>query len=168
MNYIYITKTVEYYLTGLSLQDLIVYVCDLNFQTPESTESKVTDTKISKDTSHESIKPGTSRNSLSKATPCSVGGATSSSGGNGSGGDGGRGFGNQPSFRSRTDSVIEYTPPMVGEAAGSTFYITKTGHLDYVVLLKVCLCNKLNRKKIDSFLRLNEIYHFKSYVFLCA
>ena len=63
--------------------------------------------------------------------------STSTSGANGSGCDGGRGFGNQPSFRSRTDSVIEYTPPMVGEAAGSTFYITKTGHLDYVVLLKV-------------------------------
>ena len=47
------------------------------------------------------------------------------------------GFGNQPSFRSRTDSVIEYTPPVVGEAAGSTFYITKAGHIDYVVLLKV-------------------------------
>ena len=47
------------------------------------------------------------------------------------------GFGNQPSFRSRTDSVIEYTPPVVGEAAGSTFYITKVGHIDYVVLLKV-------------------------------
>ena len=147
-------------------QDLIIYVCDLNFQTPESTESKVNDTKISKDTSHESIKPGTSRNSLSKATPCSVGGATSSSGGNGSGGDGGRGFGNQPSFRSRTDSVIEYTPPMVGEAAGSTFYITKTGHLDYVVLLKVCLCNKLHRKNIESFLRFMYSFELRCYRFL--
>ena len=40
-------------------------------------------------------------------------------------------------FRSRTDSVIEYAPPMVGETAGSTFYITKAGHIDYIVLLKV-------------------------------
>ena len=110
----------------------------MNFQTPEPTETKINDTKISKDSGHEAIKPGTSRNSLSKATPSSIGGATSSSGANGSGGDCGRGIGSQPSFRSRTDSVIEYTPPMVGEAAGSTFYITKTGHLDYVVLLKVC------------------------------
>ena len=47
------------------------------------------------------------------------------------------GIGSQLSFRSRTDSVIEYTPPMVGEAAGSTFYITKAGHIDYVQLLKV-------------------------------
>ena len=42
-----------------------------------------------------------------------------------------------PAFRSRTDSVIEYTPPSVGEAAGSTFYINKNGNVDYVVLLKV-------------------------------
>ena len=69
--------------------------------------------------------------------------AGGTSGGAGSGGDGGRGIGSQPSFRSRTDSVIEYTPPMVGEAAGSTFYITKTGYLDYVVLLKVRF-NKCN------------------------
>ena len=44
-----------------------------------------------------------------------------------------------PAFRSRTDSVIEYTPPSVGEAAGSTFYINKNGNVDYVVLLKVSL-----------------------------
>ena len=40
-------------------------------------------------------------------------------------------------FRSRTDSVITYTPPSIGEAPGSTFYIRKNGQIDYLVLLKV-------------------------------
>ena len=72
------------------------------------------------------------------------------------------GFGNQPSFRSRTDSVIEYTPPVVGEAAGSTFYITKAGHIDYVVLLKVdnsywrCI-SLLNVGMLDVTLIMSEI-----------
>ena len=108
------------------------------------------DTKISKDANIEGSKPSITATSHSKTTSssCGVGassnsGAGGTSGGAGSGGDGGRGIGNQPSFRSRTDSVIEYTPPMVGEAAGSTFYITKTGYLDYVVLLKVRF-NKCN------------------------
>ena len=42
-----------------------------------------------------------------------------------------------PLYRSRTDSVIVYTPPCIGEAVGSTFYIKKNGHIDYYVLLKV-------------------------------
>ena len=42
-----------------------------------------------------------------------------------------------PLYRSRTDSVILYTAPSIGEAAGSTFYIRKNGHIDYNVLLKV-------------------------------
>ena len=42
-----------------------------------------------------------------------------------------------PLYRSRTDSVITYTPPSIGEAAGSTFYIRKNGQIDYLVLLKV-------------------------------
>ena len=42
-----------------------------------------------------------------------------------------------PLFRSRTDSLITYTPPAMAEAAGSTFYIRKNGHIDYIVLLKV-------------------------------
>ena len=44
---------------------------------------------------------------------------------------------NVPLFRSRTDSLITYTPPAMAEAAGSTFYIRKNGHIDYIVLLKV-------------------------------
>ena len=39
--------------------------------------------------------------------------------------------------RSRTDSLIIYTPPSVAEAAGATFYIKRSGEVDYVVLLKV-------------------------------
>ena len=39
--------------------------------------------------------------------------------------------------RSRTDSIIVYTPPSITEAPGSTFYIKRSGELDYVVLLKV-------------------------------
>ena len=50
---------------------------------------------------------------------------------------GGGGMSSQLSFRSRTDSLIDYTPPMVGAAAGSTFYINKAGHIDYIILLKV-------------------------------
>ena len=42
------------------------------------------------------------------------------------------------SRRSRTDSIIVYTPPSITEAPGSTFYIKRSGELDYVVLLKVC------------------------------
>ena len=42
-----------------------------------------------------------------------------------------------PLYRSRTDSVIVYTPPCIGEAVGSTFYIRKSGNIDYYVLLKV-------------------------------
>merc|ERR1719225_421639 len=41
-----------------------------------------------------------------------------------------------PLYRSRTDSVITYTPPSIGEAPGSTFYIRKNGQIDYLVLLK--------------------------------
>jgi len=41
------------------------------------------------------------------------------------------------SRRSRTDSLIIYTPPSVAEAAGATFYIKRSGEIDYVVLLKV-------------------------------
>ena len=44
-----------------------------------------------------------------------------------------------PLYRSRTDSVIVYTPPCIGEAVGSTFYIRKNGFIDYYVLLKVLL-----------------------------
>ena len=43
------------------------------------------------------------------------------------------------SRRSRTDSIIIYTPPSITEAPGSTFYIKRSGELDYVVLLKVNL-----------------------------
>jgi hypothetical protein len=39
--------------------------------------------------------------------------------------------------RSRTDSIIIYTPPTITEAPGSTFYIKRSGEMDYVVLLKV-------------------------------
>ena len=42
--------------------------------------------------------------------------------------------------RSRTDSLIIYTPPSVAEAAGATFYIKRSGEVDYVVLLKVNIC----------------------------
>ena len=42
-----------------------------------------------------------------------------------------------PLYRSRTDSVIVYTPPSIGEAVGSTFYIRKNGCIDYYVQLKV-------------------------------
>ena len=44
-----------------------------------------------------------------------------------------------PLYRSRTDSVITYTPPSIGEAPGSTFYIRKNGQIDYMVLLKVTI-----------------------------
>ena len=47
-------------------------------------------------------------------------------------------LGPPPLYRSRTDSDITYTPPSIGEAPGSTFYIRKNGHIDYLVLLKVC------------------------------
>jgi len=39
--------------------------------------------------------------------------------------------------RSRTDSIVVYTPPSITEAPGSTFYIKRSGEIDYVVLLKV-------------------------------
>lgn len=42
-----------------------------------------------------------------------------------------------PLDRSRTDSLIVYTPPCIAEAVGSTFYIRKNGQMDYLVLLKV-------------------------------
>lgn len=46
-----------------------------------------------------------------------------------------------PLHRSLTDSLITYTPPSIGEAPGSTFYIRKNGQIDYLVLLKVRLRN---------------------------
>ena len=42
-----------------------------------------------------------------------------------------------PFCRSRTDSLIRYTPTTQAEAPGATFYVDKKGDLDYVVLLKV-------------------------------
>lgn len=42
-----------------------------------------------------------------------------------------------PFHRSRTDSLISYTPTTVAEAPGATFYISRKGEIDYVVLLKV-------------------------------
>jgi len=43
----------------------------------------------------------------------------------------------QPSFRSRTDSQVAYTPGAAPEAAGAGAYINKRGELDLPVLLKV-------------------------------
>ena len=87
------------------------------------------DKQLNKDTKIDQGKQVSSCSPQSKPSASTTGGGVSSPTMGG--------FGNQPSFRSRTDSVIEYTPPVVGEAAGSTFYITKAGHIDYVVLLKV-------------------------------
>ena len=87
------------------------------------------DKQLNKDTKIDQGRQVSSCSPQSKPSPSTTGGGASSPTMGG--------FGNQPSFRSRTDSVIEYTPPVVGEAAGSTFYITKAGHIDYVVLLKV-------------------------------
>ena len=42
-----------------------------------------------------------------------------------------------PFCRSRTDSIIRYTPTTQAEAPGATFYVDRKGDLDYVVLLKV-------------------------------
>ena len=38
--------------------------------------------------------------------------------------------------RSRTDSLVAYTPANIGEAPGATFYINKKGGIDYHQLLK--------------------------------
>ena len=94
-------------------------------------EQGLQETKIVKDVAMESTKSVQPLVSHTKPSSSSTAGGPSSPGGGG--------ISSQISFRSRTDSVIEYTPPMVGEAAGSTFYITKAGHIDYVVLLKVNL-----------------------------
>ena len=91
------------------------------------------DNFIIKDTSSDHGKSFSSKVVIT-ATPSSP---SSNAGGLSSPGEGGGGSSRQPSFRSRTDSLIEYTPPVVGEAAGSTFYINKAGHIDYVILLKV-------------------------------
>ena len=108
-------------------------------------ESKITDTKISKEVNVEGSIPGITSTPYSKPSSSAAAAAVGSSS------SGGGGISSQPSFRSRTDSVIEYTPPMVGEAAGSTFYITKTGYLDYVVLLKVSCWNQFVMKKLFLF-----------------
>ena len=50
---------------------------------------------------------------------------------------GGQSQGRPPFYRSRTDSLITYTPTTAAEAPGATFYIDRKGELDYVVLLKV-------------------------------
>lgn len=42
-----------------------------------------------------------------------------------------------PNARSRTDSLVKYTPQNIGEAPGATFYINKKGGIDYNQLLKV-------------------------------
>ena len=127
-------------------------------QTPERTEVKATDTKVSKEVSLEGSKPVTASTPYSKSSSSAAAAVSSSP-------SGGGGNERHPSFRSRTDSVIEYTPPMVGEAAGSTFYITKTGYLDYVVLLKVSYFNLLIMNlglclySIPSFFIQNAISH---------
>ena len=60
-----------------------------------------------------------------------------------------------PLYRSRTDSLITYTPPSIAEAPGSTFYIRKNGQIDYLVLLKVRYSNYL-------FGRFSFTYHVSS------
>ena len=42
-----------------------------------------------------------------------------------------------PKHRSRTDSLVSYSPSGAGEAGGSTFYTNKKGEINYVQLLKV-------------------------------
>ena len=70
-----------------------------------------------------------------------VAASTTSIGGKSTGAEGGVPSGQvkipPPLNRSRTDSRIIYTPPSIGEAPGSTFYIRKNGQMDYMVLLKV-------------------------------
>ncbi len=84
------------------------------------------------------VQPATSSASIAeKAGGDTIGKEAPATSGSGDGKGGGK-F--PPPFnRSRTDSTIIYTPPSIGEAPGSTFYIKKSGQMDYLVLLKVIL-----------------------------
>ncbi len=77
-----------------------------------------------------SVAPGSAVPSSASAAPVTPGQAAAASASSST-------TGRPPFYRSRTDSLITYTPTTAAEAPGATFYIDRRGELDYVVLLKV-------------------------------